>query len=206
MAVNDQASLPGMGLSIEDVLAAGAVDYTLAVKKASDNLTIQLNNISAMLDKNYHASAGWYDDGSAYEDGVPVFSVAHLQEFGGKNDEGATIPPRPFMRPAMDNELEKWKNHIFNEVKKEFEKGKKGNLLRAFKSLGAMVHSDIVEYIHKVTSPPLAPATIANRARRRGISMEEVNDMDAPSYNNLVKPLEDTGQMIGSVTHKAWSD
>lgn len=188
---------------IESLLASAEISYTPKHPR-QNHLRLSLQSIADLIDGDFGVRVGWFDDGNNYDTGVPVYQVASLNEYGGEGEDGNTIPPRPFMRPALDGECEKWQSFIKKEVIKELQKGKEGDLRTAFEKLGIMVQADIQEYIHKVTSPPLAKYTIEKRAAARGLDMDKVNKMDARDYNNLTKPLEDTGQMISTVTFKVY--
>ena len=41
---------------------------------------------------------------------------ARMHEFGGQNSEGAFVPARPFLRPAMDDNLDAFNNIIIENV------------------------------------------------------------------------------------------
>lgn len=187
--------------SLNKILSEAMITYTPRVDR---DMSFSLKNIADALDGVYGVYAGWFCDGSNYENGTPVYEVARLQEYGGESDDGAKIPPRPFMRPAFDGEKNKWADFITRCISKALS-GKGGTIQAAFAQLGAMIQGDIQEYIHKVTAPPLAKRTLEQRAEKRGITMEQVGNMDGLQYANFSKPLEDTGQMISSVSFKTYA-
>jgi len=128
--------------------------------------------------------AGWFDT-TRYDDGTPAAYVATIQEFGYP---AADIPPRPFMRPTVDNKTPEWRK-LLAAGSKEIINGKLtvANMLESF---GKSVAGDIQESIAAVTQPPLKASTIAARRRKR------------KSQGVSTKPLVDTGLMIQSVDSK----
>lgn len=129
---------------------------------------------------------GWFENLSyginQSGESIKVATVAAYNEFGHDN-----IPPRPFMRPARDNNLNKWKQVLIKTAQK-------GDLVNAFDVLGLIVAGDIRQAIINVQTPPLAPATIKARKRKYA----SVKSFEA----TIEKPLIDTGLMISSVSHK----
>lgn len=186
---------------VDHILAAATVEYA---PKRERPLAVALKNIAEMLEDDYAVFVGWFNDGNNYDTGEPVYEVAKVQEFGGTGDEGNNIPARPFIRPAMDNERQKWIDFIDNAIKAELGKGAKGDFARAFEKLGLMVQGDIQDYIHRVQNPPLAPLTLAKRAEKRGLTKEQTENMSTERYAVFSKPLEDTGQMISTVSYKVY--
>lgn len=141
-------------------------------------------------------------------DGTPVSAVAYKQEFGGigsgygeetkapKNRpyEGFTvkfgvIPPRPFMRPAIAKNENKWIRALKKEIKETLDNlgQSKLDIETPLERLGVIVEGDIQRGIKAVREPALAPITLKLR-RNRG--------------NRSTKPLIDSGTMLKSVKHK----
>ncbi|MCD1124812.1 hypothetical protein LPW36_01975 [Jinshanibacter sp. LJY008] len=58
--------------------------------------------------------------------------------------------------------------------------------------LGMKVSGDIAKTITQLTSPPLKPATIRNRLRKRA---------NQHTVGSLDKPLVDSGIMLGTLSH-----
>lgn len=128
---------------------------------------------------------GWFENLSYDLDErgkqIKVATVAAHNEFGYEN-----IPPRPFMRPARDNNKGKWLSTFRKLIKN-------GDVKNALDVLGLLVAGDIRQAIVNVQTPPLAPATIKARKKHyRGQTFE----------SSIEKPLIDTGLMISSVSHK----
>lgn len=140
------------------------------------------------------AKTGWFET-AKYADGTPVAYIATIHEFGavvlnpdavaGAYQGGTggaapvVIPARPFMRPTVAEKGNEWV--------KLLERGAAQVLLgkATAKEIMEMVAlraaGDVGKTIARITTPPLAPSTIANK-------------------KGATKPLVDTGQMIQSVT------
>lgn len=123
---------------------------------------------------NSQASVGFFDN-SKYEDGTSVAYVATIQEFGVPEKN---IPPRPFMRPTVDAQLENWKYFIYSSLKSGVP------VEQILNALGSNAVGEIQKSITAVTSPALKQSTINSRT------------------NKTDKPLIDTSVMIGSVSYK----
>jgi len=129
----------------------------------------------ADLDKT-NVKVGWFST-SKYNDKnqTPVAYVAAINELGPN--------ARPFMGPAADANEAAWADHMLKASRQIV----KGNITVAqgLEGLGLVVAADIRKAIDDVNSPPLADRTIAAR-KARG--------------NDSVKPLQDLGYMIATVT------
>ncbi len=125
---------------------------------------------------------GFFDT-AKYPDGTPVAYVATIQEFG--YPQGG-IPARPFMRPTIAQQQAAWRESL--------RKGARATLngrLTAQQMLtqfGLAAAGDVSKTISLIDTPPLAESTIAARKSRR----------KSPGVS--VKPLVDTGLMIGAVS------
>lgn len=120
------------------------------------------------------AKTGWFET-AHYPDGTPVAYVATIHEFGTDR-----IPARPFMRPAVADHGQEWLDQLAAGARASLNGGQTPEQVMELVALGAA--GNVAEAIQAVTSPPLAPVTVA----RKGSS----------------KPLIDTGQMFQSVTGK----
>lgn len=129
--------------------------------------------------KNMTAKVGFFES-AKYEDGTPVASVAVWNEYGSPTKNQ---PPRPFMRPAMNNQGQ-WKTIFLSASKQAW---KDGNFKRPFELVAMTVQGNIKENISNLKSPALSPNTLAIR-RAEG--------------NNSDKPLMDTQYMLKSVTYE----
>lgn len=124
---------------------------------------------------------GFFDT-AKYPDGTPIAYVAAIQEFGH-----GEIPPRPFMRPAEEQNKEKWLRGIAQGVRQAMDG--KVTIEYALEQVGMVAAGDVRKAIRAVTAPPLKESTIAARQRRK-------RGKKAVS----AKPLVDTGQMLQAVT------
>lgn len=144
--------------------------------------------LGALLDQvaRKQLKVGWLES-AQYPNGTPVAYVAAIQEFGSP---AQGIPPRPFMRPTVEQQTAAWNNVA--------QQGAKAMLAGAMDAGGVMdmiglkAAGDIAKTISKIQAPPLAPATI--KARQRGYADQE-------TVGNLTKPLVHTALMINSLTH-----
>lgn len=121
-------------------------------------------------------------ESAKYPDGTPIAYVAAIQEFGH-----GPIPPRPFMRPAEQQNAAKWQKGIAAGVKAALN----GSITieHALEQVGMVAAGDVRKAIKAVTAPPLADSTISARQRRlKG------------KKSASTKPLVDSGQMIQAVT------
>lgn len=117
-----------------------------------------------------------------YPNGKQVGDVARKNEFG---DVGQNQPPRPFMRPAMDNASSNAADLIGKGIAQSISSDKPLNEI--LNELGQYSAAEVIVAIKNVHDPELAPRTIRER-RKRG--------------NMSVKPLEDTHMMINSVNYE----
>ncbi len=172
------------------------------------NLTA-LKNLSKSLGEasNKQMQVGWFSSAN-YKAGLPVAQVAFWQEYGTK-----TVPPRPFFRPAIDDNQSKWGALVESGFKAVIEGG--ATVDNVFNGLGLTVQADIKNAINS-THQELSPVTLALRKLRDdgytingtlvGAVADAVNrgetgsgQLGAPSSNTT--PLNDTGIMIGSLTY-----
>lgn len=127
---------------------------------------------------------GWFDT-AQYEDGTPVAYVAAIQEFGSS---AQGIPPRPFMRPTIEQQRAAWRDSIAAGMRTVLE-GKR-TAKEVLGRVGLLAAGNVGESIEAVTSPALKQSTLDARQRRK----------NTPGVSR--KPLVDTGQMFQSVDYK----
>ncbi len=129
---------------------------------------------------------GWFE-GVNYPNGTSVATVATIQEYGSPSQN---IPPRPFLRPAIDGNRDKWIKTLISGAKA----AGKGSISadNVLDAVGLQVVGDIKQSIQSVTSPALSQSTINARAAK--YASGEVT-------SSLTKPLIDTGLMISSTNH-----
>lgn len=121
-------------------------------------------------------------ESAKYPDGTPIAYVAAIQELGH-----GPIPPRPFMRPAEEQNAAKWQKGIAAGVKAALNGSV--TITHALEQVGMVAAGDVRKAIKAVTAPPLAGSTVQARQRRlKG------------KKSASTKPLVDTGQMIQAVT------
>lgn len=127
-------------------------------------------------------SVGFFEH-AKYPDGTPIAYVAAIQELGYP---AGGIPPRPFLRPTMNDKKQDYSQLIFRAVKVSI----KGNITldNGLTQIGATVAGDVKLAIKAVTTPALEESTV--KARARSHSKGKATD----------KPLVDTGQMLQAVS------
>jgi hypothetical protein len=179
----------------------GDVEEKQIKSNAKDKFSQKLKNISEMLDRDYTLNVGWFS-GNKYNNGLEVGDVAKLQEYGGVGENGNNIPPRPFVRPAMAENSNKWRKNILKNIKNEISKGHVAFLNNIFKELGKEVKENIQKSIQDVYEPPLADYTIMKRMEKRGMSDFSILEN---MQKELTKPLIDTGKMLKSCDYKVSS-
>lgn len=113
-------------------------------------------------------------EGSQYEGGKTVASVARINEFG------LGVPKRPFMRPAVHRN----KSQLVDRLRSEYKKAIKDNTntMDVLAVFGQLVQGLVQNEIINKTYPPNAPSTI----KKKGINA----------------PLRDTRLMLHSVRHQ----
>ena len=129
---------------------------------------------------------GWFENMKYPDTLEPVAQVAMKNEFG------IGVPARPFMRPAIVDNKQKWgtsaiiqaKNFVNDRIDKS----------GVYDGIGSIMIADIQEAIIAVQEPPLAASTIEKRRARYNMTASE------PTPVTLTKPLIDTGKMIASVS------
>jgi len=161
----------------------------MEIKRVSSDiarkLEVAINGIEGLSGK-----VGWFEKSRYPEDqgGDFVAEIAAQNEYGNPSKN---IPPRPFMRTTIIEKQNDWR--AFAE--KLAEKVLKDNLspVTAMTFLAVQAENDVLKKIKSITSPPLAPATIAARLSRY---------KDKKTIGLLTKPLVDTGLMIATLTHE----
>jgi hypothetical protein len=147
------------------------------------------------------------DDPASGKQGPDVAYIATIQEYGYP---AGGIPPRPFVRPSIAKNIEKWRAIALKYSKRVLENN--GSVADVFEAVGASAQGDIDKAIVQLVEPPLSPVTIAARLRRRKVGNAEVlahkvvnklplTDKEQKSFGLLDKPLIDTGLMLATLTH-----
>lgn len=168
-----------------------------------------LKQLSKTL-KSAHAEklqVGWFSSAN-YKEGLPVAQVAFWQEYGTTK-----APPRPFFRPAIDDNQNKWGALVESGVKAVIEGS--ATIDNVFNGLGLVVQADIKNAINS-DHQDLSPVTLALRNLRDNgyaingslvgavagaVARGETGSgqLGAPSANTT--PLNDTGIMMASLTY-----
>ena len=110
---------------------------------------------------------GFLED-ATYDDGTPVAAVAFWNEYGN-----GSAPPRPFFRTMIEAEKASWTPMLAAAYKHTNGDGEK-----ALRIVGDNIQGALIQSINDLTSPPLAPSTIAAKG--------------------FDKPLIDTSHMVNS--------
>lgn len=113
---------------------------------------------------------GFFDT-AKYPNGASVAEVATYNEFGTSK-----IPPRPFMRHAVDDKKKEWMEFLARNIEAW------GDVHLAFGRLGEKTRNDIIRSIDLLREPPNSPATIARKKSSH--------------------PLIDTGFLKSNVTYE----
>lgn len=165
------------------------------------------NTLIAKLDElgEGEMRAGWFES-ARYESGISVAQVMAGNEYGVAS---RSIPPRPFMRPAVMRHGNQWMETLKNGAAMVMEG--KATVAEVFGLLGLQVEGDIIESIASVHSPALSPLTLAARKRRMmggavtGKTFGEFARLQKDGTLDIsgvsTKPLNDTGFAIASLTH-----
>lgn len=167
-------------------------------------VTAKLESVVKELE-GVEAQAGWFES-AQYEDGTLVAYVAAIQEFGAPEQ---SIPPRPFMKPAVEDN----KEELISQMKKGAKAVARGKLSATdmFDAIGEAMAGNISKAISQVDSPELSKITLALRKRRElglpvnGKIVGEVAaqvDAGTAELSSNTKPLNETGYMLATVSHK----
>ena len=155
------------------------------IKGNGSKLKDKLRKIAALDD--LELKVGFFEN-ARYPDGTPVAVVAY------KNEYGADVPPRPFMKRTAQRRIKAWSKGIAAN----FNRADKSSLKIAYSKAGQVAVGDVKRTIKdwSPTDPrPNSPATIAAKARRArsGKNLMPINPTTV---------LIDTGKMISSVAYE----
>lgn len=146
----------------------------------------------ALLDMGHKVGkTGWFSS-AKYIDGTSVASVAAQNEYG---NPAQNIPARPFFRPTITAKQTEWTKAIQAGALAVLA----GDTTAAavMQQVASLAASEIAETITKIWIPPLAPATIAARLRKKNLG-KVVGLIDKPlieskiMFNTLSGVVEDT--------------
>lgn len=133
------------------------------------------------------AAVGWFATAKYPDSNVPVAYAAVIGEFG--NPETGQ-PARSFVRTTQAEKQKGW-GVLLAKGSKSVMDGKH-TATNMYDLVGLQVAGDIRKTLATASFAPLADSTVAARARKRGISVEEVNK----------DPLHDTGYMQTSLINQ----
>lgn len=139
-------------------------------------------------------------EGQQYEDGTPVAYVAAIHEYGAPE---VGIPPRPFLRPTLQEQKAKWSEELMDGAMAVMH-----GVATAHQVLGQVATTaagDVKNTVSELTEPPLAESTIRARFRKKGIADLSTSkrfkaEMLAGGGFGYAKPLVDTGLLQESIT------
>lgn len=114
-----------------------------------DRLTVALKDLDGVKGK-----VGWFET-SRYLDGTPVAVVAAAHEFG------AGVPMRPFFRPAIAANSDKWMTQIGQGAARVLSGDTTARHVLELVTLGAA--EDVIKSLKAIPGPPLDPRTIARK-------------------------------------------
>lgn len=146
---------------------------------------------------------GW-PQGKQYPDGTPVAYVAAIQNFGAP-ERG--IPPRPILKPAIEENRERW-GQIADGMVSQMVRGQASGF-DVLDTMGRAAALDLQAFVGQITEPELSPVTVLLRQWRKegrtitgktvGEAAQAIEDGVVPGSDN--KPLNDTGTLIASIRH-----
>lgn len=159
-----------------------------------------VQNVARMGDAR--VKVGVMDDGEDYPEGITVAEVAAINEFG---TEDGRIPERSFLRSTFDEKREELL--VLAEMLTQRILFGKSTVEDAMNVLGATLASAIKKTIADGVDPPNAEST----ARRKAATGKTAKYFNKPAETlgdalaqvgalAAVKPLVDTGRLMGSIT------
>jgi hypothetical protein len=157
----------------------------LKTRREKSNVSQKLDQIINDLNRKT-IKVGWLSRNTYPDSSETVASVAI------KNEYGFGVPARPFFRPSIDKYSDKWMDQLHKGISQVV----KGNasVNTVYEGVGAIAADNVRSAIDTPLVPwlPLSPVTIAIRLSKRS---------NKSVVGNLTKPLIDTGQMYGTLTH-----
>ena len=166
---------------------------TVTIRRDNPNA---LNDLAKTLQPGV-VRIGWFPS-ARYDDekNTPVAAIAAQNEYGNPSKN---IPARPFIRPAIAHNQNKWSDIGRRGLKAVL--AKKSTVLAVLQNIGQAGVDDVQYQINKVFSPPLAPSTIAARLHRRKFT----GQLSELQSKTISKPLIDTGHMQATVSYEIGS-
>lgn len=174
-----------------------------------------LSRVMAKIDQlgegfaNREAKIGFFP-GAVYEDGTPVAYVATIQEFGAP-EQG--IPPRPYMRPTIEDKKGEWSADIAGGMRRVA----RGQMTTddVLDAVGAAAAADVAKTIAAGVFKPLSDITLMIRKMKdenkgdpnwhmSGAKVGEAARRVAAGEPGSTRtaPLDDTGLLLASIQHQ----
>ena len=184
--------------------------------------TFDFEKVTAKIDAigegfaNREAKVGFFP-GAAYEDGTPVAYVASIQEFGAPDQN---IPPRPFMRPTVEDKKGEWSAAIADGIRAvvRSQVGASSRTLGiddVLEVVGTAAAGDVVKTIAAGDFKALSAITLMIRKMKdqhkgdanwhmSGAKVGEAARRVAAGEagSDRTTPLDDTGFLIAHVQHQ----
>lgn len=148
--------------------------------KNADSAKRSLQTLMKNLGKDTQVLIGVQKGAGTYDDGLPIAVVAAANHFGANLSNRVSIPARPFLDVAIENNRRKYSNTAKHLIPKVLDGDLEMDQL--LDSLGLQAASDVQDYMVELKTPPNAPSTI----RRKKSS----------------NPLIDTGNLVQSIRHQ----
>lgn len=111
-----------------------------------------------------------------------------MVELGEIHEFGKGVPERSFLRATADENENKYRRQLEKALKKFLRSPSSFSLEGTLFLVGERMRGDVIRKMRNRIDPPLAPSTVANRARRREDGVTD--DV----------PLIDFGLLLNSIT------
>lgn len=152
------------------------------------NLTVALKHLDGLTGK-----VGWFHDAKYTDAGEYVAEIAAQNEYGNSSKH---IPARPFMRPTIIAKQKQWLNaaaYLSGQVLEG-----KITAYDAMDTVAGNAENDVLRKINSIYEPALAQSTINKRLER----YSPKGRFNKAQARSITKPLNDTGHMIATLTHR----
>lgn len=173
-----------------------------------DNLALLKRDLALLVDSEVLVGVPEGED--SRDDGSPIGNAARAYIHDNGAPE-ANIPARPFMEPGiMSAQVEITKAlavTALSVLKNSQQKQPKNNIVeRGLHAVGMVAVSAIKNKIAEGIPPPLSDRTLRARAAKTPSRKAEREELAArrrgeKAGTDRVKPLIDTGEMMGSIKH-----
>ena len=181
----------------------------MATVTGGDKFKRKLEEISRKASKAKHVDVGFMSDATYDNQGKKkkVALIAFFQEFGTPNAR-FPIPPRPYFRGMISKNKSEWRAQTL-EALKTFGYDAKSTL----DFMGRKLSAQLRDSIANTYSPKLSAVTVMLRGMRshdQGLIVTLRTVFEAirrvkegkTNYGASTKPLEYSGHLLASVTHR----